>query len=57
MIGDSIDDMKSGKLAGTTTILIKSNANQSIRNIQYTDYVIDKLDDLILMINQGILIK
>lgn len=57
MVGDSIDDMKSGKQAGATTVLIKSHANNHIRDIDQTDYVIDRLDDLIIMIKNGLEIK
>jgi len=57
MVGDSIDDMKSGKAAGATTVLIKSNVNYHIESIEQTDYVIDRLDDLISMIQNGLIIK
>lgn len=57
MVGDSIDDMKSGKEAGATTVLIKSHANGHIRDIEQTDYVIDRLDDLITLMEKGIPLK
>lgn len=57
MVGDSIDDMKSGKDAGATTVLIRTHANDHIRDIEQTDYVIDRLDDLIKMMQNGLDLK
>lgn len=57
MVGDSIDDMKSGKGAGATTVLIRTHANDHIRDIEQTDYVIDRLDDLIKMMQNGLDLK
>ncbi|KAH3670849.1 hypothetical protein WICMUC_004818 [Wickerhamomyces mucosus] len=47
MVGDSMDDVKSGFDAGAFTILIKSEMNEAIRNDPRIDYVVDSLDGII----------
>lgn len=54
MVGDSIDDMKAGHAAGATTILLQSDVNEHLTRIVETDVVVDRLDDLINLLENGI---
>lgn len=53
MVGDSVDDMESGHRAGAATVLIKSEVNSHLNHVPETDYVIEKLDDLIPILDRG----
>lgn len=48
-VGDSIDDMKCGKLAGLTTVLILTDYNQDLQKTHpdLVDHVIHSLDELL----------
>jgi phosphoglycolate phosphatase-like HAD superfamily hydrolase len=53
MVGDSIDDMTAGRLAGAATVLLVSEANAHLTDHENTDLVIVKLDDLIEILERG----
>jgi HAD superfamily hydrolase (TIGR01509 family) len=57
MVGDSMDDMISGAKAGCATILIKTHANEAIRNREEIDYVVDSLSDIIDLVENGFVTK
>jgi len=53
MVGDSIDDMIAGYGAGAATVLILNAHNSHLRDHEYTDLWIERLDDLIEILEQG----
>lgn len=57
MVGDSVDDMAAGKSAGATTILLQSDVNTHLNDDERTDVVINKLDEIIGLIENGIELK
>lgn len=46
MVGDSIDDMLSGRDAGSTTILLKNDHNQHVESEPCTDFAVADLKDI-----------
>ena len=52
-VGDSIDDMTAGRKAGAAAVLLKSDANTHLVNHSHTDLVIERLDDLIAILERG----
>ena len=53
MIGDSIDDMTAGYRAGAATVLLVNNDNKHLAEHQHTDLVVQQLDDLISILENG----
>ncbi|UNI15733.1 hypothetical protein JDV02_002239 [Purpureocillium takamizusanense] len=53
MVGDMIDDMTAGRLAGAATVLLVNDVNRAIADHAHTDLVIDKLDDLVAILEEG----
>ncbi|KAJ5990019.1 hypothetical protein N7499_010544 [Penicillium canescens] len=55
MVGDSIDDMTSGHMAGAATVLLLNERNVHLREHAHTDLCISRLDDLVDILEQGFL--
>jgi HAD superfamily hydrolase (TIGR01509 family) len=53
MVGDSVDDMRAGHAAGTTTVLLQSDVNRHLNEIAETDAVVRRLDDIIELFEKG----
>lgn len=53
MVGDSIDDMTAGRTAGAATVLLVNPANEHLAKHEHTDLVIERLDDLIGVLEEG----
>src|ERR1700712_1161861 len=53
MVGDSVDDMTAGRLAGAATVLLVNEVNAHLEAHAHTDLVISKLDDLIEILERG----
>ena len=53
MVGDSIDDMTAGHKAGATTVLLVNEANRHLARHAHTDLIVEKLDDLIGILERG----
>ncbi|KAI1345066.1 haloacid dehalogenase-like hydrolase [Xylariaceae sp. FL0016] len=53
MVGDSIDDMTAGRRAGAATVLLVNDANRHLADHEHTDLVIERLDDLVEVLDQG----
>ncbi|KAK5987463.1 putative hydrolase [Cladobotryum mycophilum] len=53
MVGDSIDDMTAGRLAGAATVLLLNDVNQDLAHHENTDLVIRQLDELVDILDQG----
>lgn len=53
MVGDSIDDMTAGRRAGAATVLLVNPANEHLADHENTDLVIDRLDDLVQVLEEG----
>jgi phosphoglycolate phosphatase-like HAD superfamily hydrolase len=53
MVGDSIDDMTAGRRAGAATVLLVNPANQHLAAHEHTDLVIQSLDDLVGILEEG----
>jgi phosphoglycolate phosphatase-like HAD superfamily hydrolase len=53
MVGDSADDMAAGRAAGAATVLLASEANSHLAEHAHTDLVIEKLDELIGILDGG----
>ncbi|OTA90492.1 hypothetical protein M434DRAFT_397943 [Hypoxylon sp. CO27-5] len=53
MVGDSIDDMTAGRLAGAATVLLVNDANRHLADHEHTDLVIERLDDLVQVLDHG----
>lgn len=53
MVGDSIDDMTAGRRAGAATVLLVNPANEHLAKHEHTDLVIQRLDDLIGVLEEG----
>lgn len=51
MVGDSFDDMKSGRLAGSMTILLKNHVNSSLLETHrdLIDLVVDDLSEIVTL--------
>lgn len=57
MVGDSVDDMAAGRDAGAVTVLLRSEANAHLVDDARTDVVIDRLDDMIGLLENGLTVK
>ncbi|CEO59994.1 Putative Haloacid dehalogenase-like hydrolase family protein [Penicillium brasilianum] len=55
MVGDSIDDMTSGHAAGAATVLLVNERNIHLREHAHTDLCINRLDELIDILEGGFL--
>jgi HAD superfamily hydrolase (TIGR01549 family) len=53
MVGDSIDDMTAGHRAGAATVLLVNEVNKHLAEHEHTDAVVEQLDDLIKMLEDG----
>lgn len=53
MVGDSIDDMEAGRRAGAATVLLVNDVNRHLAEHEYTDLVIDRLDELVEVLEKG----
>ena len=54
MVGDSVDDMAAGRSAGAVTVLLRSEANGHLVEDERTDVVIQRLDDLVGLLGEGL---
>ena len=52
-VGDSEDDMTAGYKAGTATVLLANDVNQALKAQEHTGLWIDRLDDLIGLLEKG----
>jgi phosphoglycolate phosphatase-like HAD superfamily hydrolase len=52
-VGDSIDDMTAGHAAGAATVLLLNERNAHLRGHPHTDLCIERLDDLIEILDRG----
>jgi phosphoglycolate phosphatase-like HAD superfamily hydrolase len=57
MVGDSVDDMAAGRDAGAVTVLLRSEANGHLVDDHRTDFVVDRLDDMISLLENGLTAK
>ncbi|KAI3326180.1 HAD-like protein [Xylariaceae sp. AK1471] len=53
MVGDSIDDMTAGRLAGAATVLLVNNENAHLAEHPHTDLIIRSLDELVGVLEDG----
>ncbi|KAI1207288.1 HAD-like protein [Annulohypoxylon truncatum] len=53
MVGDSIDDMTAGRRAGAATVLLVNDANRHLAEHEHTDLVIERLDELMHVLEHG----
>jgi HAD superfamily hydrolase (TIGR01549 family) len=53
MVGDSIDDMTAGHRAGAATVLLVNDVNRHLVEHEHTDLVVERLDDLIEVLEGG----
>ncbi|KAI1098508.1 HAD-like protein [Jackrogersella minutella] len=53
MVGDSIDDMTAGRRAGAATVLLVNDANRHLAEHEHTDLVIERLDELVHVLDHG----
>lgn len=53
MVGDSIDDMTAGYKAGAATVLLSSKDNEGLEINGYTGRSIERLDDLVGILEVG----
>lgn len=53
MVGDSIDDMTAGRRAGAATVLLRNPANAHLSDHEHTDLVIERLDELVDVLERG----
>lgn len=54
MVGDSVDDMTSGRDAGALTVLLRSEGKEELETDERTDVVISRLDELIGLLKSGL---
>ncbi|KAM7200128.1 HAD-like domain containing protein [Rhypophila sp. PSN 637] len=54
MVGDSIDDMTAGRRAGAKTVLLVNDVNKHLADHEHTDVVISRLDELIDLLENGL---
>ena len=52
-MGDSIDDMTAGHKAGSATVLLANESNQELKEHEHTGAWIDRLDELIELLEGG----
>lgn len=55
MVGDSIDDITAGRKAGAKTVLLVNDVNRHLADHDHTDLVISRLDELINVLENGLL--
>ncbi|OQD74684.1 hypothetical protein PENDEC_c010G00985 [Penicillium decumbens] len=53
MVGDSIDDMTSGHMAGAATVLLVNERNAHLQEHPHTDLCISRLDELVDILEHG----
>ncbi|EGE02044.1 HAD superfamily hydrolase [Trichophyton equinum CBS 127.97] len=53
MVGDSLDDMTAGHKAGAATVLLLNERNQDLKDNEHTDLCIERLDELINVLETG----
>ncbi|KAI1462714.1 HAD-like protein [Annulohypoxylon moriforme] len=53
MVGDSIDDMTAGRRAGAATVLLVNDVNRHLADHEHTDLVIERLDELVHILDRG----
>jgi HAD superfamily hydrolase (TIGR01549 family) len=53
MVGDSLDDMTAGRLAGAATVLLRNDVNGEVAEHEHTDLVVSRLDDLVKILEGG----
>ncbi|KAJ5476617.1 HAD-superfamily hydrolasesubfamily IAvariant 3 [Penicillium sp. IBT 31633x] len=53
MVGDSLDDMTAGHMAGAATVLLVNEKNALLKEHPHTDICIAQLDDLIAILEEG----
>ncbi|KAK8167876.1 haloacid dehalogenase-like hydrolase [Phyllosticta citrichinensis] len=53
MVGDSLDDMVAGRRAGAATVLLLNESNMHLARREETDLLIRRLDDLIVVLENG----
>ncbi|RMJ22333.1 HAD superfamily hydrolase [Aspergillus sp. HF37] len=53
MVGDSIDDMTAGHMAGAMTVLLLNERNRRLMDHEHTDLWIERLDELIGILEDG----
>ncbi|EQL33673.1 HAD superfamily hydrolase [Blastomyces gilchristii SLH14081] len=54
MVGDSLDDMTAGHLAGAATILLLNDHNQAVKEHEHTHFCVERLDDIISILEDGV---
>lgn len=52
-MGDSIDDMTAGHMAGAMTVLLLNERNRHLVDHEHTDLSIERLDELIGILEDG----
>lgn len=55
MVGDSVDDITAGRRAGAKTVLLVNDVNKHLADHEHTDLVISRLDELIHVLEDGLL--
>lgn len=53
MVGDSLDDMTAGRLAGAATVLLVNDVNKELAEHEHTDLVISSLEELVTVLEDG----
>ncbi|KAI9932824.1 hypothetical protein MW887_009076 [Aspergillus wentii] len=53
MVGDSLDDITAGHMAGAATVLLLNDRNGHLKDHAHTDICIERLDDLIKILDEG----
>ncbi|PQE17244.1 hypothetical protein CJF31_00005633 [Rutstroemia sp. NJR-2017a BVV2] len=53
MVGDSMDDMRAGYMAGAATVLLGNSVNGDLWEHEYTDLVVTRLDELVGILEEG----
>ncbi|KAL7659323.1 HAD-like protein [Aspergillus welwitschiae] len=53
MVGDSLDDMTAGHTAGAATVLLLNDHNGHLKDHAHTDLCIERLDELIRILDEG----
>ncbi|OAL63177.1 HAD superfamily hydrolase [Trichophyton rubrum] len=53
MVGDSLDDMTAGHKAGAATVLLLNERNRDLKDHEHTDLCIERLDELINVLETG----
>ncbi|KAK4195640.1 HAD-like domain-containing protein [Triangularia verruculosa] len=53
MVGDSVDDITAGRRAGAKTVLLVNDVNRHLVDHDHTDLVIERLDELIEVLEEG----